>query len=1148
VGRQIGYADALKILGAGDSKLLAAIDKLLGGAIMGAAVKTGQLELLVLLHARDELLRQSEGLLSGFSQRVRGARGKNRTDLLVAAHAVVAVNAYFQAMRNLDVPVDLTRLELTKADQLAMAGAPHEIRSRKLADVLIDTPLPRPAPHRPYEQTVRDMKIWYGTMSQRLVDFVKGLVIWDELNETQQDRFCEALLKDLPGQAAAQYEESFRQLATESSEFHMWIYLTDSAASRAQIAKIGGDLEIGLAGLQRLLENLAVGHSSSEWPDKLATAYRAQLGRPVVETSPDEAHAGLAIPSLVDAYVNPRFRVAEYLPGARPAEESWWQNAVICDDVQWFLAGYLTSPVAEEVPLLILGQPGSGKSLLTKVLAARLPPEDYLPVRVELRHVAADAPLQDQIETALRNATGERMEWPELARAATDALPVVLLDGFDELLQATGMSRSDYLELVREFQRREADQGRRVAVIVTSRTVVADRLRLPEGTVVAKLEPFDDDQVERWLTVWNGTNSAYLASSQLRPLTARTVLAHRDLAEQPLLLLMLALYDADGNALQQHSDHLARADLYERLLSKFAIRELEKHQPGLDEPARVQLVARELKQLSVVAFAMFNRGKKAVTGDELDADLASLLPQDYRQREVSGQFSRRLTQAQLAVGRFFFIHRSQALVDEARLNEYEFLHATFGEYLVARLVFHTLDRIVKVSAADDQGSALGSGTGPDDDDLWDLLSFTPLTDGSQAVGFLAELIQQLEGGRLDAFRHILEVLFRNSLRPRPKGYGGYAPRRLDVPTRHAAYSANLLVLNVLAACGPLSTEALLTTEDQAVGEWRRFALLWRSQLDPAGWDGLVNAFTVTRNRAAPQLEIHPSMAINVTKPLESFRTLDWLTLQSQANKATSVDVVNLGISASKVATQAAFLCSPDLDLLVHALQPLLRVKGQGFSQLLTGPDGTTRSLLHAVVERFLDPSATEGAANALLQLAGLIDKTESPQEHFMIEPKWSSPYTSFKAGERWRRLLERSPTDRLPSTLVIVTPKNTDALNEMLMFYISEYSGKTDALTSLSGLAGLKDALELIDPIQLAEAQPLLIAGILKIAREDNYFEWAQKRGLALLASLPDDKLSVLSADDLEFILASAVANPAHANVIQLIRDRYKAAVVPPSE
>ena len=118
------------------------------------------------------------------------------------------------------------------------------------------------------------------------------------------------------------------------------------------------------------------------------------------------------------------------------------------DDLQEFLAGFLTSPRAVEAPLLVLGQPGSGKSVLTKVLAARLPAADFLPVRVALRDVPVTADLQDQIEYAIRAETGDRLEWPALARSAGDALPLVMLDGFDELLQATGVSQSDYLTRV----------------------------------------------------------------------------------------------------------------------------------------------------------------------------------------------------------------------------------------------------------------------------------------------------------------------------------------------------------------------------------------------------------------------------------------------------------------------------------------------------------------------------------------------------------------------------------------------------------------------------------------------------------------------------------------------------------------------------
>lgn len=256
VRRQIAYVDALKILGAEDSRLLAVIDRLLGGAILVGASATGHLELLSLLHSRDELVKQTGKLLSGFGLRVRGARQTSRAELLVAAHAVVAVNAYFEALRSLKLPVDPDRLQLTSADQLAVAGAPLELRSRKLAAALIGTPVPRPTSQRPYEEAVLDLKIWYATMSQRLVNFIQGLEVWDELNETQRSRFRDALIKDLPVHALAEYEDGFRRLAAESREFELWIGLTDSLASRSHMTKIGTELKADVTGLHEQVHDL----------------------------------------------------------------------------------------------------------------------------------------------------------------------------------------------------------------------------------------------------------------------------------------------------------------------------------------------------------------------------------------------------------------------------------------------------------------------------------------------------------------------------------------------------------------------------------------------------------------------------------------------------------------------------------------------------------------------------------------------------------------------------------------------------------------------------------------------------------------------------------------------------------------------------
>ena len=94
----------------------------------------------------------------------------------------------------------------------------------------------------------------------------------------------------------------------------------------------------------------------------------------------------------------------------------------------------------------------------------------------------------------------------------------MLLDGFDELLQTTGVSQSDYLIRVARFQQREADQGRPVVALVTSRIAVADRARYPDGAMALRLEPFRPEQRAGWLERWNQLNAAYLASRGLSPL------------------------------------------------------------------------------------------------------------------------------------------------------------------------------------------------------------------------------------------------------------------------------------------------------------------------------------------------------------------------------------------------------------------------------------------------------------------------------------------------------------------------------------------------------------------------------------------------------------------------------------------------------
>lgn len=747
------------------------------------------------------------------------------------------------------------------------------------------------------------------------------------------------MLRGLPKLAVERYGELVRQLAVDFPEVALWSARRDHAATRAEVRSLGP----ALSALHQLLNDISTGRAPDQRRTGLTNAYQAALDRPIVDST--DTPRGLQIPTLAQAYVEPLFRAAKVHPDVRASEERWWIQQPLRDDLEEFIAGHLTSPEATVAPLLVLGQPGSGKSVLTKVLAARLPAADFLPIRVVLREVPADAELQDQIERAIKAATGERLDWPALVRSAPDALPVVMLDGFDELLQATGVSQTDYLVNIARFQRREADQGRPLAVVVTSRTSVADRARPPEDTVALRLEPFDDNRVAAWLTTWNSTNKEHLTARRLEPLPASAVLRHRDLASQPLLLLMLALYDADDNVLQRLAGDLGRGELYERLVRKFAAREVTKHCPSLSEGDLDRAINQELHKLAVVGLAMFNRGAQWITETELEADLVTLFgpvpPADRQDLRAP------LGAAESALGRFFFIHRSQATRDGAELRTYEFLHATFGEFLVAWLVWLALHEVAARQAA--TAFPLGSGQA-DDNRLYALLSFAPLSSRAPILSFLGERAEAMSAADRTRLSGLVIQLFRVAHNPQlARTYDGYQPRQLALTTRHAAYSANLVLLAVCLARKLTAGELFGPTTDR-VALWHREALLWRSQLSSEDWSGIGATLTLHRMWEGHLRDLQLELAAGDVKP----PSVDPAWTYEVAIPSNRVDVY--GQHSPAVLSRKGYLQCGNLDdIALYTLAPLLDHLGFTVNVFFGFDDDEYGSAAHALLNTWLLP-------------------------------------------------------------------------------------------------------------------------------------------------------------------------------------------------
>ncbi|SES47277.1 NACHT domain-containing protein [Actinokineospora terrae] len=747
----ITFRGALAVLGVHDRPWLKALDTLLGGLIL-TSVGIPPIEgLWGLVDQKTEALTHLRKGLDWTADKLHGTNGPHRQDLLVAAHTILVISSYFEALGDRGF-TDREKVELAFGRKTGQDWLTE----------LYTGDIPAPSATTPFRVLLSHIRTW---------------VFFVERKSESPANMAEAV--------AEIYHDQFLRMAVAVPEFRIW-------ADMAEQASIGSTLDR----LHALLSHGAL-TAPGELRSTLVNGNNAELDVPVAEG------AAPRFPTVREVFVTPRFSVVENDERCALSDDTWWANHDTRTDLDHLFAVHFSTPAATERPLLLLGHPGAGKSLLTKVLAAGLPAANYTVVRVPLRHVDANAHVDTQIQTALDTLTHHRVTWPDLVRQTGDTIRVVLLDGLDELLQATTHDRTAYLVEVQTFQRREAAMGNPVAVVVTSRTLVADRVKVPNGVPVVKLANFDQNQVLAWTAVWNRVNQ----HTGIRPLPTRLTENVAELAEQPLLLMMLAVYYADWSAAEPTED-MTLTDLYERMFDLFARREAEKRGAG-DVAAWVR---ESLHRLSVAALGMLNRGAQSITEVDLTTDLTAL--------GETVQVGKRL------LAEFFFVHAPQAN-DGVEVRAYEFLHATFGEYLVAERIIETLRDVAD--------SAFGRRTQhrPDDDLLFALLSHQPLSIQRPVLDFATAKLAQLPADEQTTVAKTLELLLAAYHEQRgPSHYDNYRPVPQHTVRQTAAYSANLVLLRVTCPDGALDAEALWP--DEPLSQWRSLVRLWDAGLDTEG--------------------------------------------------------------------------------------------------------------------------------------------------------------------------------------------------------------------------------------------------------------------------------------------------------------------------
>jgi ATPase family associated with various cellular activities (AAA) len=871
---------ALETLGHHDRPRIDRLNAILGGVILasgaaagaaalgGAALPAAGLWIAIFgwVEQKDTAVGLLRKVVDSVTGKLSGTSRYERGQLIAAAHTTVVVAAYFEALREQLGKEFYDALKISDAEKETLMSGHLRQGGQMLFESLYAAEVPAPSAARGFEENIAAVSYWLDTFDSIVRDFLGGLA-------AASGRSLGS--RPVTDAAVERYRSHYLELAAKVPDFKIWTMLDEHAATRslvreqsaeiaedvnqhtaavvrdlnAELARVLNQQSSALARVEALLT--LISGPAGAITDLRAIVERANqsiLEQPIILTDASGQPPDVTIPSVSQMYINPRYRVAPSGPNARVADATWWDDRPSRAEFDLLLTAHVTTPDATRAPMLLLGDPGAGKSLLTQVLAARLPASGYTVVRVPLRSIGANAPIGDQIQQGLDLFTAKRVDWGKLSDQSAGTIRVVALDGLDELLQASSNDRSGYLQEVMAFQEAEAAQERPIIVIVTSRIVVADRVDIPAGTTVVKLDNFTNDDVADWLERWHAANAPAITAGKVRTLTLDQALRQPELAQQPLLLLMLALYGADP-ALPALTAKLSTADLYRVLLDEFARREAKK---SLGDYARGRVVDERVRdhldRLAVTALAMFNRGRQDISADQVGKDLAAL---DER---LMGR-SRTDEAGQLVIGEFFFMHAPEAQLltttswtsahakgrqDNGRSRDgqprrsYEFLHATFGEYLVASYLLTELVGVAAEAFARPRGPVE-----PNDNLLFALLSHQPLATRRSALDFAGQIGAALPPAERRKVCDVLEMLVESYRDRHDSGqYPSYRPTATDTVRQLACYSANLVLLRTALEPdnGIVPLTNLLRVPDNGVGlsQWRSMVRLWQSGLDADG--------------------------------------------------------------------------------------------------------------------------------------------------------------------------------------------------------------------------------------------------------------------------------------------------------------------------
>lgn len=764
-----------------------------------------------------------------------------------AAQVLLVFSAYFDTLK-MYLPDESRKIQISENEKatiteqsikeygewmIKQSSAHSSAKERK---EILDYPLDFQAPLESKDIFKKRLKKFYEILNEQFIRFINKLSFVEQLSGSEWDQFM-AWIRKLPEKSVENYDKQYYELKLEARDYRIW-------ASIQEHNELKEKIDVGFALLSEKIDDyIAVpkrkGTQTIEYYERL---YEGYIDEPLIKTTEiDTTHSSdVVFPTKKNIFVPQKFKALPYVRGISIENENTWNDIGERDNIGAFISDTLRHSVTGKLPLLVLGVPGAGKTLLCHILAAQILSHEYHVVIIRLRDIRAENTIEKQINEQIENDFANQCNWDDIVEGSAHTPILLIFDGYDELLQASGKTCADYITKITEFQKmQDIVRGIQVKCILTSRTTLIDKVTIPIGTTIIKLSEFDQERIDKWSAIWNETNESYFEELKLKPFGIDPTSKLYDLAKQPLLLLLLALYDSNGNALMQNSE-LTSAQLYDRLIRDFIERE-QKKAPDFckctdyEQKKRIEC---ELERVSIAAIGMYNRNILDIQSDVLEKDLKYLLS-DSSKGNINSNAYGRINESDKVLGSFFFIYRADLKEEnhqvEVKDSVYAFMHNTFGEFLTANYIVGELCKLVKYTDML-MSSQLISNWSLEKMNRWFVcLSYEPLSSRPNVVKMIREWAYDYFNSNgvskeqvLSAMRFILDTEIKHVISgedietiDKVITENGNPFKKKESLIHLACYSLNLIIL------GALVSERDKDTFTYRSEKWDKLIHLWK---------------------------------------------------------------------------------------------------------------------------------------------------------------------------------------------------------------------------------------------------------------------------------------------------------------------------------